>query len=383
MLHLDDGMLNALLDRELSGQELREAEDHLHGCEECRARLEEYRTLMAEADQLVAAIEVPPAVTPHRLLARQPGWKRLWPVGLAAAALLAVGLGVFGPGPALWKRPTATAMNDSVTSPTQPEAIASAERADRGPARPAAPAGTPGPGVSGQLDQARIQASRAASDSLAARDRAADANQALAIRQRNAPAEGEARQAASPSEEPAARRDLAGEQPRSSAASGVGMASAAPRLAGESIGAAKALTGSPVLPAATRLRSRDEIAASAATARDTFHVVPMEDAVRRLGGSILLIDGLTPDHIELADAAGTGIALVRVVYVDGNGTRLVLDQRRSGQVLGIAEMRAAEGGANESPQMVTLSWADPGGFVVSLTGPVSADSLARLKVRVR
>ena len=61
MLHLDEGILSALLDGELSGAEQQEIEAHLRGCAECRDRLAELKGFMQVADQLVTALDEEPA----------------------------------------------------------------------------------------------------------------------------------------------------------------------------------------------------------------------------------------------------------------------------------------------------------------------------------
>lgn len=91
MSHPDDGMLAALLDGELTGEDQRTLESHLRGCAVCRARLEDERSMMAEADGMIAEIELPagangePAVTPW--------WIRYRPLAWAATIVLAAGLG--------------------------------------------------------------------------------------------------------------------------------------------------------------------------------------------------------------------------------------------------------------------------------------------------
>ena len=61
-----------------------------------------------------------------------------------------------------------------------------------------------------------------------------------------------------------------------------------------------------------------------------WRVVSMEEAVRVLGGQIRLIDGLTPNRIEVGPGtavagADPGLQVVRVVYADGAVT---LDEQR-------------------------------------------------------
>ena len=69
MPHLDEGVLHAMLDGEITSSDLPPIQAHLDGCPECRARLDEARQLREEADSLVGAIEVPqsPGAEVHAL----------------------------------------------------------------------------------------------------------------------------------------------------------------------------------------------------------------------------------------------------------------------------------------------------------------------------
>src|SRR4026207_1445378 len=61
MSHLDEGTLHALLDGELELAEVREIQLHLGTCAACDARLQDVKQFLAEADQLVEALEAPAA----------------------------------------------------------------------------------------------------------------------------------------------------------------------------------------------------------------------------------------------------------------------------------------------------------------------------------
>lgn len=89
------------------------------------------------------------------------------------------------------------------------------------------------------------------------------------------------------------------------------------------------------------LRDRQEIAV------ESFAPIAFVDAVARMGGTLRLVDGLVPDRLEASTAT------VRVIYPLLNG-ELVLEQRRIGDSISVA-----------------------------LRGPISADSLAVLRRRVR
>ena len=59
MSHLDEGTLHALLDGELEMTEVKEIQAHLGSCTACGTRLRQVKEFYAEADRLVAALEVP------------------------------------------------------------------------------------------------------------------------------------------------------------------------------------------------------------------------------------------------------------------------------------------------------------------------------------
>jgi anti-sigma factor RsiW len=64
MSHLDEGTLHALLDGELDLAEISEVQKHLGSCIACGSRLQEVKQVLAEADRLVGAMELP-AAAPH------------------------------------------------------------------------------------------------------------------------------------------------------------------------------------------------------------------------------------------------------------------------------------------------------------------------------
>ncbi|MGH7657619.1 MAG: zf-HC2 domain-containing protein [Gemmatimonadales bacterium] len=94
MSHPDDGILAALLDGELTGEDQRTLESHLRGCAVCRARLEDERSMMAEADGMIGEIELPAGV--NAAPAGTPWWIRYRPLAWAATIVLAAGLGYAG-----------------------------------------------------------------------------------------------------------------------------------------------------------------------------------------------------------------------------------------------------------------------------------------------
>jgi hypothetical protein len=291
MRHLDEGTLHALLDGEIPSAELAPIQAHLGGCAECRARLAEEQDLLAESDRLIEVLELPeaaPAVAPVRTAAR-----RVWPARLAWAAtvVLAAGLGYsIRGGPA---EPVPAASLDSAAE------IRSAE--------PAAPTTPP---AAEPLNQSRDQAS--APKRRAAAPPPADARREQVAARNAAPAEEKAELRVGAS-------DTAVQPP------------APPQI--------QLRGGRPVAPAATlgrvgALRQEDtrlrEVApAGALAARAAFAVAQpatLPEAVRTLGGSLRLIEGMIPERLEILGRT------VRVVYRTGSGELLLSQELVDGQV---------------------------------------------------
>ncbi|MDZ4675817.1 MAG: hypothetical protein SGI84_15320 [Gemmatimonadota bacterium] len=129
----------------------------------------------------------------------------------------------------------------------------------------------------------------------------------------------------------AARNDLQAAQ-SADASSGFRAELASPRAAAAPAPPAEGLAA---------LRDRQEIAV------ESFAPIEFVDAVARMGGTLRLIDGLVPDRLEASTAT------IRVIYPLLTG-ELVLEQRRIGDSVS-----------------------------VSLRGPISPDSLAVLRRKVR
>jgi hypothetical protein len=112
-----------------------------------------------------------------------------------------------------------------------------------------------------------------------------------------------------------------------------------------------------------------------------FRRVEPAQAIRSLGGAVRLIDGLLPDHFEMA--AGTqvpgavdSLPVVRVIYHDGGNVLLLDEQRRAGVAPGDTLVGTAEAGVS------VLQW-NSAGFWLSLAGRLPVDSLERLAQRIR
>jgi hypothetical protein len=127
--------------------------------------------------------------------------------------------------------------------------------------------------------------------------------------------------------------------------------------------------------------------------------VDMASAVRMLGGTIRLVDGLTPTMVLAGSGAAiSGAApnadLIRVVYEDPPSRELWLDQQRVGASEASGRRDAADRDATTLLPGDTLvapavegarsvRWIDRAGFRLGLTGHLSADSLRAIVRRVQ
>jgi len=130
-----------------------------------------------------------------------------------------------------------------------------------------------------------------------------------------------------------------------------------------------------------------------------FRAISLEEAVRVLGGSVLLIDGMTPQMVLVGSGAAFAGGnpdreVVRVVYDDPPGRQLWLDQQRIEQAPeGAAQALGATSKLNLLPgdTLVTpatngassLNWVSQTMFRLGLRGFLPTDSLRALARRVR
>jgi hypothetical protein len=317
MSHLESGTIHALLDGEIPSSELGPIQGHLATCAECRTLLETERGLLAESDGLIELIELP-GDTP--ITSGVP--RRRWVRGLAWAASLAaaVGLGWVGRG---WQRPEARIQSDQVVAPVPAPAVV--------PLAAPAPAPAPSPARSSENAPGRPRA-----DNLARAKTAPRRAPAPVVAQRELKAEVDSRDAITPAPQPrvdsgALRREAQ-------------VAAAAPAPAA---GAAASSVSAPLEVMGRKVSGfrLGELVKSAAPPE----AIGLPDAVRRLGGSLRLIEGMVPLRLEAQGQT------VRVVYATAQG-ELVLSQR-------LVDGR------------VEVSLLAPPGF--------SPDSLARLRSKVR
>ena len=127
MSHVDDGLLHAYLDRELSPAETQGVDAHLAQCPDCRHRLEEERALIARAAELLA-LATPPdrALPPFRAGDVKPPSRVWWhvrlPLAWAATVALALGIGTYLGRGVEQVSPTGTAVDANPAPPLAPRA---------------------------------------------------------------------------------------------------------------------------------------------------------------------------------------------------------------------------------------------------------------------
>jgi hypothetical protein len=358
MRHPDDGLIEEYLDGELPAEARGEFDVHAAGCDACRERIEAARAARTEADGLVALLgepeprpgagDLPASLRPP--VRRPIRWRNFaWAASLVAAA----GLGYFGG--------TTTGGPDGA--------------ADRR--------------AVGRLD------SRAGAEAPVGRSM----------------------------DEPAGRRtDRPTDQPSDVTA---GPAATPPSYRLEEVAppAKQRVDGELARPVAPveEVRGADAAEAAVAAGRARPAVQPssppaasLDDAVRALGGSIRLVDGLEVQRVDVAwlpMPGGDSAAVVELTYADAVGHAIVLRQSRTPTVadafasadrlerrdaaapppapaLGAAKAareneRAAVAQAAPGARDGELSWIDAGGFRLVLRADADADSLARLRARVK
>jgi len=97
MPHVDEGLLHAYLDGELTPVERARVDEHLAGCLACRTRLDEERQLIERASTLLGLATPSDRPSPPLSALARPRPRRFWhvrmPLAWAATVILAIGLG--------------------------------------------------------------------------------------------------------------------------------------------------------------------------------------------------------------------------------------------------------------------------------------------------
>jgi hypothetical protein len=418
MSHLDEGTLHALLDGELDLAEVSEIQKHLGSCVACGSRLQEVKQVLAEADRLVGAMEVPasaprtrqeplrsePPPPPSRPAHEPVAWdeppvllvpdpidahatRRRWIRGLAMAAVLA---GVLAGGKLIGRalQPSHPMLSDrdltSVSQPTAQAPVVSPEESRKPestlatreskqsriqPQRAPAPVPTPAPArakvavdtstlAANQEDSAASDSPEVDSTSLAEAASDSAVNVAAAA---DSPSAGQSERSSSDADALATRRAAAAalaELDRERQRQRANAATAA-------LPPARVEPESEPAPRPPTLEQRSQV----------YMRIGLDEAVKQLGGPAHVIEGMTPELIgltrtQLIPGTTSGRPVVRVVYVDNRGRLILLDQQRmaSGQAL--------------SAPAGSLRWAI-GDVMLYLRGEPSPDVLRSLQARVR
>lgn len=410
MSHLDEGQLHALLDGELDETEVAEAEAHLAACAECRRELAEARAFAAGADELIEAVDLPAET---RAVTRAPkaaalrfNWRN---VAWAASLVFAVGLGWMARTDQFRSADTGSlapkdAATTSVTGPPDSSVQESKQKLEQNE-RPLPP---PAPGLADNAGEPRKRSARqeaAGAAPVTAQPPIPTVVGELAQPEKPAPAQDAVRALTNPATQPAEPAIAKSADPSGLVSSRVSGEERAAKEADRSLAdaAAPAPTAAPA-PRESLLGRTNAFAAAGggpAARRDGaaggFQVTPMEGAVRILGGSIRLVDGMTPVRVQvgpgrLVPGADPGLEIVRVVYNDPPGRELWLDQQRPAEQAGDAEVHGQRATtllpgdtliAAGSAGSRNLRWIHQTGFRLGLTGFLPADSLRALARRVQ
>jgi hypothetical protein len=380
MKHLDEGLMMALLDGELSAGEQREAEQHIDSCPECSSRLAEARLLMAEADGLVEELIVPPATSRAAETGKRTRWLRGRNLAWAASVVAALGLGITGgitfftqsgSGREVAISPQqAAAPIDPVATPSTgvpPAAGSIGESRQVPPGQPATGAGLPANQARPSTETARLESDRtveepaAAAPSVAPNAFGESGSAKLSIR------------GGLPDSPPVPAAPL------TDAAGAAGRAAPAPAMRAQR----QAEREAPALVPRDEVTTRQRLDSELRSHAPAFRPISMEEAVHHLGGVIRLVDGLTPEGFEVA-ASDSAQPLVRVTYRVGQAEiRLFLEQRRTDNSFVASDLQRLNSTVEQALTVNRLSWNDLGGFALTLSGQVSPDSLSHFKSLVK
>jgi hypothetical protein len=436
-------MFHALLDGELTPDEVHTIEAHVATCASCATRLADARAIFDESALLVDRLEMPerkpsdssaaPAPIPLAPAKRRMSPQRLRTLAWAATVLIAAGLGYTA---SEWRnrvpgQPGSVSMDQIVSMPEASAEGASrvAPSSDLDRAEPVALEGAVEtetiPSVGKQL--------RVGGEAGPAEQPAGRANEAHAVPEAPAAApvdavELEEAGAGVPSRGAViggaqvqardARRDQVAQQaaedaPQKDQEDFAGNRPAPPLAgalrAGDSVAREQVVSGA----FADRRREAEVDNAKAAPVEEfRARVTPartatLEEAVQVLNGAIRLIEGASLSRVEIAAPpnvpwAAAQSSLVRVVY-QLEGTEVVLSQVRvdpaDNKVLGLAAKRAADAAADavSVPQLAVgdtlfasepagghrVWWLDGPSRLLSLSGPLGQEALRRIVRRIR
>jgi Putative zinc-finger len=430
MSHLDEGTLHALLDGELDLAEVSEIQKHLGSCVACGSRLQEVKQVLAEADRLVGAMEVPtgaprarpepprsePPPPPFRATHDPVAWdqppvllvpdpidanarRRRWMRGLAAAAVLA---GVVAGGKLIGSafQPSHPMLSErdltSVPQQAAPPAVVSPEESrrpePRSPSRDnkltrsqvrTPPAAAPKRAPARQEEVAPAVATQLAdTEASLAEDTVAADSLALAAAQADSQAAGQTEVAAGAAavDTTSAQRRPSQAEPSTSEADALATRRAAAAALAELDRERRRQRANAATAALPPARPEQEAAPAPRppTLEQRAQVylrIGLDEAVKQLGGPVHVIEGMTPELIgltrtQLIPGTTSTRPVVRVVYLDRLGRLILLDQQR------------VAGAPAPSSPTGSLRWTI-GDVMLYLRGEPSPDVLRSLQARVR
>jgi hypothetical protein len=369
--HMNDRTLDSLLDGSLNISEEQAIEAHARQCDGCLRRLREWEILFPDLKRLIPTGEHPifapgtPSPRPPSLDVYVPDWsppprrpassKIAWTL-VSVLGLSAAFLGIRG---ILDKHDNDTGFYQSEQAPP-PAATPRTDSAGLGSGMSASSAGVTQPvGTSGQPDAKTdtVPTSPPATTGPVATRTPAPPPPAPVT----TPAEQDNRPALSNREPPVEFPIRVSQNPQRASAS----PSTGSTTTGAPGGTTPASAPAPALPA-------------------QFSRVTLGDAMNRLAGSVRLIQGLTPEAVEVAPGtllpgAAPDRVIVRIIYNLPDG-RIILDQQRLDH----------PGGGEPSIAISTTSggvsiaqWVDRGGFWISLAGRTDQQSLLAMANRIQ
>ena len=451
MGHVDDGQLNALLDGELNGTDREAVEAHLAACAECRVRFEEAKAFLGQATDLLGALDVPaagrrtparPAIpapprpaTPASTVA-QTGKERAIDAGAPRVATTGKERAIEIPEPVTAKSRAidvditrkSAAIRPLFKKKGAPEEAAAETPTRRWQPTPLAWAAmlvlavgagwmanevvhggrAPQVATSAQTQHPTEVAANPATQAAGATPSAAAPHRATRIplikpraMRGDKPPNSDEAAAHIPRDRPPGIRhtEPAANAPTTAeAAADLAAGRAAPTAnAGAGVAQAPAPTAPPLAAPTTdavaaRTRTAQPPASAASAAPAGFQPVSMDEAVRRLSGSIRLIDGMDPLRVEagpgsLVSGAAPARDVVRVTYADARLGSLTLDQQPPAS----GEAQESNNGLMRGDTLVTeqpdstvrVRWVDGKGYWLSLTGHGAADEVRAFVERIR
>jgi hypothetical protein len=422
MSHLDEGTLHALLDGELDLAEVSEIQIHLGTCVACGSRLQEVKQVLAEADRLVGAVEIPagagrpihqpPRSSSPRAMNEPDVWhetpvlllpeageaavrRTRWLNRLRWAAVIAV---VVGAGKVITSavrpnEPAPTERDLTSASPEVPPAVISPRERRAADSPVVVARGKPGrvssPDRPAQKMAARNE-SPAAPEALAEskssladtvsqsfEDTVAAEPQTLAARDAGAavdePAAGTVESVATKAREDSQFPPREEDELATRRAAAAALAELDRERRRDRANAATA-----ALPPPRPAQTAEESAPRPPTLEQRAQIylrIGLDEAAKQLGRPVHVIEGMTPQFIgltrgQLVPGANSRRPVVRVVYLDARGRMILLDQQR---------MDAGEAPGTPAGN---LRWA-MGDVMLYLRGEPSPEVLRSLQARVR